>query len=186
MIGLDINLVDQEAMLHQPTNEQPDPADLLYLNPSTAKSSATSSNPTNSVRHHAIDLTDSNPWWLRNTTYLENNLFSQTTRNRSDNVALSEIKKRLTIDRELDSNPENFAALKSLSNKVEDNIDTDDSFSLVDITLKKLIEKNKKSGVSLEWSYDIFPNNQLENQTISFVRYNETPIPTVNITGMIH
>lgn len=67
-IGLNLDLIDQDAILHDKSQSVPlDPADKRYLSGAVEKSRG------------ATLGAEAKPWWLRNTTYMENNLFKNKT-----------------------------------------------------------------------------------------------------------
>lgn len=171
-INMNIDLVDQEAMLYLPDKPVLDPMDELYLKP------VNTSNLHGSSNLSKANIKGPNPWWLRNTTYLENNLFSQTHKTRQDTMQELKTKKFMHITNS--QNSENSQDLNVLINEKYANLT---EYEISDLKLDELIkEKKAKKGLTMEWCCDIVPNVAFEDmgQYVSYVKYDEPPLKSLN------
>lgn len=166
-IGLNLDLVDQEAMLIQDQGgipPVPDQADLKYLHGIVDKGRG---------KQKQIDQS-SKPWWLRNTTYMENNLFNTVINKNHDvesTIKLNEQKRKQMGDVH-DPFSEEFI---------------ESSFRLLDKTIADLRRK-AKGGVS--WEIPLLPLDLPENlqqpdggndKSYSLVRFDEDPLVSLSV-----
>jgi hypothetical protein len=140
-VGINLDLVDQDAMLMYVPNQVMDPGDMKFLQvaDSTRKKS------------RGGDLITEKPWWLRNTTYLENNLFKVNTR-------------------ELPT--QGSKTIRPVSDPLSIPV-IDASFTEVEKTLKAQIEQNKDK--QLEWCVDFVPTSLDSKILFSLIRFDEDP-----------
>lgn len=135
--GLDIDLVDiQDTLLYEKCELTS--LDMKYLQYHKTNKALTSET--------------SNPWWLRNTTYIEHNLFTSEKNKRVHESSINNINKMIS---------ENIFSLKA----------TIDSFEQTKQTIEKLIVEKAKKNIQLEASYDILSNSMYENQILTSIRY---------------
>jgi hypothetical protein len=159
-LGINLDLVDQESMLVYIPNQATDPRDAKFLQAMGAGDSIY-----RKKSRGQGELFNEKPWWLRNTTYSENNLFKVNTRE------LPSAQMSKTIRAVAD--PFSPAVI-------------DSSFTDVDKTLRKQIEQTKDKTV--EWCVDILPSDVIASATLcpfSIVRFDEDPrklIDNSNIT----
>jgi hypothetical protein len=142
---LKLDLVDQDAILiPENSDDLLDPSELRYL---------TSASDTRKSKSRLAEVTEK-PWWLRNTTYLENDLYK--TRQRPD--AEQQAKR---IRREEPTEGEELVG---------------DSFEKLGPTLEKLrarVLKEKKA--TIEWEIPLLPaEDDLEGQ-FAIIHYDEHP-----------
>jgi hypothetical protein len=159
-LGINLDLVDQESMLVYIPNQATDPRDAKFLQAMGAGDSIY-----RKKSRGQGELFNEKPWWLRNTTYSENNLFKVNTRE------LPSAQMSKTIRAVAD--PFSPAVI-------------DSSFTDVDKTLRKQIEQTK--GKTVEWCVDILPSDVITSATLcpfSIIRFDEDPrklIDNSNIT----
>ena len=182
-VGIGIDLVDSDRILgiiNGPIDKKWEINDIdqkylsVILNNSTL-STLSSSNQLQSQqgfvrgkRKVNTQTKNNNPWWLRNTTYYDNNLFSQTRQRGSfDNI------KKLSVENH--TNDKNYDLFSiEIINK---------SFELINNSENKLLKHyNNKT---IEWSIDILPNNNDNNESfnelsLSLLRYDEYPLNKSN------
>jgi hypothetical protein len=117
-MGVQLDLVDQEAILAQDKGSQLDQADMKYLANNGDKS-----------RGKTKHIDDSNkPWWLRNTTYMENNLFNiAKVKAKAAEATMTMSAKRPALDYDRDMLSTAFI---------------NESFDIVSKTVESLIAKN--------------------------------------------
>jgi len=162
-LGVKLDLVDQDAILYNEKVPVLDQSDLKYLSGAGDK---------NRGKTKQIDQS-SKPWWLRNTTYMENNLYNV---GRVKAIA-AESSKEVSAKRKAD---------------VDYNVDMfstrfiNDSFDLTAKTVAGLVAKNAKSKVVREMP--VVPMDYSDLDVIQFfakkhslVRFDEDP--TVASTG---
>jgi hypothetical protein len=148
-----IDLVDQEAVLHLPENPKLEALDEIIVRPQTTQRGGKSDDAS------TADISRLNPWWLRNTTYLENNLFSQTHKTKRETAM--DLKRRQSL-------------LKADQQNESGDIYQDmDPYEAVEMKMNELIQKKRKLGVEMEYSLDFLPDDVLANDTISFIRFDE-------------
>lgn len=163
-MGLNLDLVDQDTILGQDKNFQQlplDPSELKYLQGTVDKGRG---------KLKQIDQS-SKPWWLRNTTYMENNLFNSVMNKNHDTESTSK---------------HNEAKRKQIGNKAQDPFAEDfieDSFKLLDNTIKNLKHKTKKIGIM--WEVPIVPLElpstmaAVADKSYSLVRFDEDPLNSI-------
>lgn len=160
-MGLNLDLVDQDSILVQDSgkNQPLDPVEIRFLNGTGEKS-----------RGKTLQLDqEDKPWWLRNTTYMENNLFKSISKvQKEDSIVKAVNEKKLKR-----IGGENFDPLSSQF--------IDESFDIVEKTVEKIQSKQKKSKVL--WSLPIIPHiviiddeNQEGHPNYSIVRFDEDPV----------
>lgn len=138
-MGLNLDLVDQETMMSIGTHQPIDPKELRYL---TA--------PNDKVRGKLKQVDQSlKPWWLRNTTYIENNLFNMVDKPREQKR--SETKKV------------NFFSKDYIEN----------SFQSVDKTLESLISSNTQRKVVVDLPLLPYSEYDEDQNRYSLVRFDE-------------
>lgn len=160
-LGVKLDLVDQDAILFQEKNNAApilDQSDLKYLTSTVEK---------NRGKTKQIDQS-SKPWWLRNTTYMENNLYNV---GRVKAIAAE--------------------SAKEISAKKKDNIDYDvdmlstsyinDSFDLTARTLARLVAENAKRKVLRDLPVVPMESAELSvpaflGKNHSLVRFDEDPV----------
>lgn len=166
-LGIKLDLADQDLILTtQDKSNSLDQSDLRYL-------TGTVDNSRGKLKQ--IDQS-SKPWWLRNTTYLENNLFNTV---RAKEKALEPNKVMI---------PKNNV----ITNK-KDMFSTDfisESFSIVDDTVKNLIAKSNKNKVVIS-DIPLLPCQEAlecskpsQIRYHSLVRFDEDPKLQMNNTIM--
>ena len=142
-LGINLDLVDQETFLvpEKYSTEKP------HLHPADARFVL---NQTKSLR--PLPFTQENkPWWLRNTIYLENDLYKSKTRGGASKV---EVKETANDDLHLDPYSEEFIV---------------NSFELI----KKLpIDPSRKKKQVL-WSIPLLPSDINDRRKISMVQFSE-------------
>lgn len=162
MVGVDLDLVDQESIL-QPKESQQHP-----LDPSEVKFLSGSFSSIKGKGKGKLKVIDqaAKPWWLRNTTYLENNVFHKPTLTNDDDVLA---KSRENKGKQLDLTKDIFSAAY-----------IEESFASVeDTTMNKLQEFNP--GKKMEWCVPVLPvlyeNSGLESRKRqhSLIRFDEDP-----------
>ena len=160
-LGVKLDLVDQDAILFQEKNNAApilDQSDLKYLTSTVEK---------NRGKTKQIDQS-SKPWWLRNTTYMENNLYNV---GRVKAIAAE--------------------SAKEISAKKKDNIDYDvdmlstsyinDSFDLTARTVARLVAENAKRKVLRDLPVVPMESADLSvpaflGKNHSLVRFDEDPV----------
>jgi hypothetical protein len=172
-VGINIDLVDQDSILvsdaQAAQNLHPDDKKYLnYLSNEKAKGN----------RKATFDQ-QSKPWWLRNTTYLENNPFRLNNKLKDEDPKLRalELKKKL-VDPSADHYSEEYV---------------EKTFSMVDETIKRLELQNKtkkqivSSVLIVPFIVDYSINDEEEEnkaskkRLFSLVRYDEDPKVVVNL-----
>eukprot|EP01038_Epipyxis_sp_PR26KG_P004692 gene4692-6589_t len=164
-LGLNLDLVDQDAILVQEPDKsqlqyvsQPtlDQSELKYLNGTMIEKSRGGA-PTRKIDEK------SKPWWLRNTTYLENNLYSDSKYRGGEHLYLQhEAAKKKILD-DPDYDPFEIESINK-------------SFDIVDKTVEILKNSNKKRVC--EWSVPILPlanNGEAFHRNYQFSRFDESP-----------
>jgi hypothetical protein len=138
--GLKVDLVDQEAILTESTDGHKRPLDpidhrIIHNQNITSKALAFDQN--------------NKPWWLRNTTYLENNLYKSR-------VVKQTPSKKSEIDATILFEPFSTDFIKN-------------SFQAVKRTFSQSQQQNKQ----IEWSFPLLPSDQNDSSLTSFVRFDE-------------
>jgi hypothetical protein len=156
-LGIKLDLVDQEAILAQDKAGFLDQSDLKYLSTVADKGRG-------KAKH--IDESDK-PWWLRNTTYMENNLYN-VAKVKSKTAIASEVisAKRPALDYDRDMLTTSFI---------------NDSFDLVSKTVSSLIAKNGTSKLVSDLPLvpidgDVLNGIQFTDRLHSLVRFDEDPV----------
>lgn len=151
-INMKIDFVDQESITSRPSKPILHAMDHIYLHPVTAHK----------------DTETVAPWWLRNTTYLENNLFADP-KSRVSEIASTSVHENENVT--------------STSGKNDE--DVSKSFELVDETITKLV--SMKGDIKLISSFEIIPNESLmkEDHQISYLRFDEILIPNKRMKSSI-
>ena len=149
-VGIQLDLVDQDSILVSEQTEQIHPDDRLYINYSGSDRRKTD-----------LSIDQNKPWWLRNTTYLENNPFNTKSKLREEDpkVFVESLQKRL-------KNPK-------LDHYSAEYVES--TFTTVDKTVEDLKKANasKKTLVS---SQPIFPINLTgKKRSYSLIRFDEDP-----------
>lgn len=159
-VGVNLDLVDQDAMLagtHDKNAPAIDPAELKYLTGTVDKGRG---------KQKQIDQS-SKPWWLRNTTYMENNLFNAVN-TKTDADALNKFNE--------DKRKQMGDVLNPFTTEYIDN-----SFELVDNTIKVLEMKATGKKSKVVWSVPILPLElesilgSMNERNFSLVRFDEDP-----------
>jgi hypothetical protein len=162
-MGVKLDLVDQEAILAQDKGSQLDQADMKYL----------ATNDKSRGKTKQID--DSNkPWWLRNTTYMENNLFNITkVKAKAAEAAQTFSAKRPDLDYNRDMLSTAFI---------------NDSFDIVSKTVENLIAKNGAN--KLVRDMPVVPISTENPHALPFVdrphslvRFDEDPVISTRAAG---
>lgn len=161
-LGLKLDLPDMESVLVSDQQHLLDPEDLKYLSATQEKG-----------RGKLKDFDQaSKPWWLRNTTYLENNPFNMG---------------KLTKDEDLVQ--KNSEARRKAMETGKDSYDIeaiDESFDVVDKFVESLLEQNP--GVSIEWSHAILPYcstpGEVSSKKRSLVRFDDDPVQVTSSHGV--
>ncbi len=164
-MGLNLDLVDQDAILGPDRTVQPlvDPAEMKFLVGTVDKGRG---------KLKQIDQS-SKPWWLRNTTYMENNLFNAVINKNNDVESTNKYNeaKRKQIGDSQDPFNEHFI---------------DNSFKLLDQTIRGLADKAGKKR-RIVWEVPVLPLDlptqfvPVSDKSYSLVRFDEDPL--ANITG---
>lgn len=156
-MGIKLDLVDQEAILAQDKgSQQLDQSDLRYLTGTVEKGRG---------KAKQIDQS-SKPWWLRNTTYMENNLYNVARVKVKTAEAKREVSaKRQAIDYNLDMFSTEFI---------------NDSFDQVSKTIEKLIAKNANGKLVREMPVVPLGGDVLSRGLHSLVRFDEDPTVAVS------
>lgn len=157
-LGVKLDLVDQDAILAQDRFSQPlDQSDLKYLTGTSEKSRG---------KTKQIDQS-SKPWWLRNTTYMENNLYNVARVKSAAAESMKEISaKRPDLNYKIDMLSTSFI---------------NDSFDLTAKTVAALVAKNLKHKLVRELpvvpmdSEDLKPADFFA-KVHSLVRFDEDPV----------
>ncbi|RYH08995.1 hypothetical protein EON65_40490 [archaeon] len=160
-LGLKLDLPDMESVLVSDQQHLLDPEDLKYLTATQEKG-----------RGKLKDFDQaSKPWWLRNTTYLENNPFNMGKLKDEDLVQ------------------KNSEARKRALEAGKDSYDVEaieESFEVVDKFVESLLAQNP--GVTIEWSLPILPycnsTGEVSSKKRSLVRFDEDPLQVVNAHGV--
>lgn len=149
-MGIKLDLVDQEAILAQDKGLQLDQSDLKYLTGTVEKGRG---------KAKQIDQS-SKPWWLRNTTYMENNLYNVGRVKAVAAEAKREASaKRQDIDYDVDMFSAEFI---------------NDSFDLVSKTIEGLIAKNANGKLMRDMP--LVPlGADMDSLVHSLVRFDEDP-----------
>lgn len=152
-MGIKLDLVDQESIVIPDRPAPLDPSEMKYLNGSNTDKSK--------GKLKSFDQ-ESKPWWLRNTTYLENNPFNK------GKVAEDDLVQR------------GMAAKSRLVDQTKDlfGVDlVDDSFSKVEATVQRLIAEKKNAH--LLWGAPFIPQASADRAEGSrkrqLVRFDEDP-----------
>lgn len=156
-LGIKLDLVDQEAILAQDKAGLLDQADLKYLMHNTDKG-----------RGKAKHIEDSDkPWWLRNTTYMENNLYN-VAKVKSKAALAAEIMpaKRPAVDYDRDMLTTSFI---------------NESFVLVSKTVAALVAKNGTNKLLndlplVPLTGEALNGVQIADRMHSLVRFDEDPL----------
>lgn len=157
-LGVKLELVSQEALMIPEKPLALDPMDLKYLNAAYEKKV--------DLRGKNYDP-DNKPWWLRNTTYIENNPFNVSSRARDDDLVLKGVEQKSKI---IDHTKSNFSS-----------DDIAQSFTDVQTTVDRLVAQNKQA--TLLWSAPFLPEvsnlsdqgRQVSGRKRSLVRFDEDP-----------
>lgn len=146
-IGINLDLVDQDEVLKFSVNDPRDldPADQKFIQGVDR----------NRKKVRGIESFGEKPWWLRNTTYSENNLFKVTTREQTA------VKRKIATER-IAINPLSIGAIES-------------SFTDVTSTIKTKLLNDKDDSKSIEWCIDFFPDDHISGDVFSLVRFDEDP-----------
>eukprot|EP01031_Cornospumella_fuschlensis_P031035 gene31035-37510_t len=160
-LGLKLDLPDMESVLVSEPQQQLDPEDLKYLSATQEKG-----------RGKLKDFDQaSKPWWLRNTTYLENNPFNMGKLKDEDLVQKNSEARKRALEAGKDSY--DIEAIE-------------ESFVVVDKFVESLLEQNP--GVTIEWSAPILPycstSGEVSSKKRSLVRFDEDPLQVVNAHGV--
>jgi RNA polymerase II-associated factor 1 len=164
-VGLRLDLVDQDAVLRTDAALHPlDPLELKYLTATNEK--------TRGKQGSNKILETSNPWWLRNTSYLETNLFNTnaagTGTGQSTTPGGSSKKQRPY------ATGNGNLALPFVAEYAED------SFALTGKTCNNLATRNGKRSLEVEWSLPIFPDERFKDVTLSYLRFEDRPLDNSN------
>lgn len=167
-VGVNLDLVDQDAMLagtHDKNAQPIDPAELKYLMGNVDKGRG---------KQKQIDQS-TKPWWLRNTTYMENNLFNAVnTKTDSDALMKFNEAKRREMGDDLDP-----FATKYI----------DSSFDLVEQTIQNLEKKATGKKSKVVWSVPILPLElesilgSMNERVFSLIRFDEDPTDVIDNNG---
>ena len=151
--GVKIDLVDQESFLIPNNVPSIEPIDMKYI-----QASNDSSNRSKQRRAMLVKEDNEKPWWLRNTVYLENNLYNQP-------LAKS---KALETDLQI-SRTEDPLSVQFIDNSFE-KIKKLDS-----ILIKAKKDKLGKKGpdVKMEWAIPILPEPSLYENPLVPIRFDE-------------
>lgn len=168
-VGINIDLVDQDSILVTDTNQNLHSEDRKYINYVS----------NDKVKGKKTFDQQSKPWWLRNTTYLENNPFNKGSKLSEDDprTRALELKKKLT-------NP-------NLDHYSTEYIDG--TFTKVEETVKRLQAQNKDKK-TLVASHPVMPlleenisninGSDLNRKRLhSLVRFDEDPKVVVNLVS---
>jgi hypothetical protein len=168
-VGVDIELVDQESILIADPNAQQNlhPDDRKHLHYSGLEKG----------KGKAVKASfdqQSKPWWLRNTTYMENNPFNlQKVKEEDPRQRAAELKKKLADPHMDHFSPEYI----------------EKTFSCVEDTIKRLEAQNKhRKLVSVTPVVPLQETNNNNNKTSrkrihSLVRFDEDPKIVVNVVN---
>lgn len=160
-LGIKIDLVDQEAILAEDKGAFLDQSDIKYLSGNVEKG-----------RGKTKQIDDSNkPWWLRNTTYMENNLYNVAKVKSKAAVASETISaKRPVLDYDRDMLSTSFI---------------NESFDIVSKTVADLIAKSGTNklvrDLSLVPMEDSAPSVGVSfaDRLHSLVRFDEDPVVVI-------
>ena len=150
-LGLRLDLVDQEAILnpvHVRNEDSIDASEMRLLKGDAPERGR--------GKLRSIDGGEK-PWWLRNTTYLENNLYSSVVQTKTDF-------KRQRVGAAFVSGIAAFAA----------------SFDSVDANVQRLAKESKeKFNLDIEWSVPVLPGGDFSN-SFALARFDEDPDTSMN------
>lgn len=147
-LGMNLDLVDQEAMLTSDYHQQVDQSELKYLSGNIEKGRG---------KLKQLDAMNK-PWWLRNTTYVENNLFNAINKN-GDETA---VKKSQELKKQ---------KLEMIDPFSVEFIDK--SFELAENVPSQIAKRGEKRKV--EWILPLLPQNFRTERSFSIVRFDENP-----------
>lgn len=166
LVGIDIDLVDQESILVADVNAQQNlaPSDRKYLHYSSNEKGKGKSSK-------ASFDEQTKPWWLRNTTYMENNPFNVQSKiiEEDPGKRTAELKKKLA-EPHLDHFSQEYV---------------ERTFSSVDETIKRLEAQNKNKKIVYNIPVlpleDQIPSSKKRKRIHSLVRFDEDPKVVVNV-----
>lgn len=151
-LGLRLDLVDQEAILNPISIRNEDAIDASEMRLLKGDAPDRGRGKLRSLEG------GEKPWWLRNTTYLENNLYSSVVQTSNNDF------KRPRVGEVFVSGIETFIS----------------SFDSVEVNVKKLArEAREKLGTQIEWSIPILPSEDVSNYFV-LARFDEDPDTTLN------
>jgi hypothetical protein len=152
-LGVKLDLVDQESFLNSTEPPPVDPLDRAVY----------STEPFTDQQKSKLKKSLDNgvqPWFFRQTTYIENNPFREMNRTKVGDSVINKIaKKKLTHDHK------DIFSVSFI----------DQSFSMVDETVNKLVEENSGKR-KLLWSQPLLPEISSGSQTSrAIVRFDDDP-----------
>lgn len=151
-LGLRLDLVDQEAILNPISIRNEDVIDASEMRLLKGDAPDRGRGKLRSLEG------GEKPWWLRNTTYLENNLYSSVVQTSNNDF------KRKRDGAVFVSGIETFIS----------------SFDSVEVNVKKLgREAREKLGTQIEWSIPVLPSEDVSNYFV-LARFDEDPDTTLN------
>ena len=160
-MGIELDLVDQDAILAQDKGGVLDQSDLRYLTGNANKGRG---------KTKQIDQ-DNKPWWLRNTTYMENNLYNVTKiKAKTAEAGVSFAAQQPELDYNVDMLSTDFI---------------NDSFDAVSRTVNSLIAKNASKKLLRDMSLVPLVAGSAGSVPFieklhSLVRFDEDPMVTAN------
>lgn len=163
--GVKLDLVDQESFLIPSKVPQLEPLDLKYIH-----NISDVNNRSKQRRAALVTEVNEKPWWLRNTVYLENNLYNQPI-TKSKALESDPSIKRIEDPSSEGFIQESFEKIK----KIDVNIQNQQNLNQ-NVLLKKAKEVKlgkKSSDVKLEWCVPILPNSSLFQDPLVPVRFGE-------------
>lgn len=150
-LGLRLDLVDQEAILNPINIRNEDSIDASEMRLLKGDAPERGRGKLRSLEG------GEKPWWLRNTTYLENNLYSSVVQTKTDF-------KRQRVGTAFVSGIAAFAA----------------SFDKVDANVQRLAkESREKFNLEIEWSIPLLPGGDFSNY-FAVARFDEDPDTSMN------
>ena len=150
-LGLRLDLVDQEAILNPLFVKNEDSIDASEMRLLKGDGPERGRGKLRSLEG------GEKPWWLRNTTYLENNLYSSVVQTKTDY-------KRARVGTAFVSGIEAFVA----------------SFDSIDKNVARLAkESREKFGLEVEWSIPVLPGMDIRSY-FALARFDEDPDTTLN------
>ena len=150
-LGLRLDLVDQEAILNPINIRNEDSIDASEMRLLKGDAPERGRGKLRSLEG------GEKPWWLRNTTYLENNLYSSVVQTKTEF-------KRQRVGTAFISGIESFIA----------------SFDRIDGNLQRFTkESREKFNLEVEWSIPVLPGDDFSNY-FALARFDEDPDTTMN------